>query len=148
MATCRECKKTFNEFLTGRPREYCSDACMKAYNRRAAKIRRGLIAPHVCSTAAQHMQACIRCPDRPWTADNPACRRCHENHSSVVCGRSHRAPFNGGRLRRVCPADCRACPHGATADRTKPAVPRRCPTCGQVLPNAIRSASRAIMLNG
>lgn len=133
MATCRECKKTFNDLMTGRPRGYCSDACMRAYNRRAAKIRSGVIVPHACNIATQLLQACIRCPDRPWTADNPACRRCHENHASVICGRSHRVPYNGGRPRHVCPADCRACPHGAVIARTKPATPHRCPMCGHIV---------------
>jgi hypothetical protein len=135
MAICRECKKEFNEFLTGRPREYCGDNCMKIHSRRAAKARAGLIVPHMCAGAVQIMQTCVKCPNRPWTADNPACARCHENHTASVCSRSHRAPYNGGRLRMVCPADCRVCPHSGAAEGKPEGKPSICPTCGQPIPS-------------
>jgi hypothetical protein len=134
MSICRECKKPFNEYLTPHPRDYCTDLCMRMYSLRAYKQRKGIITPQPCNRKQRMALAeCVKCSSRPWHPDNPACGKCHEVHATYTCERARQLYGMHARKRQVCPADCRACPHG-TPDPAQPVKPTVCPTCGQPMP--------------
>lgn len=105
---CPECKYPLQpdarRFCRGQsPGTYTrADTCRSVYATRRYRIRRKQIKPHGCHGKAAIIAACQACA-------YDACERCHELMPITYCEHSR---TSHGRIRMVCPADCRECPHG------------------------------------